>query len=57
MDTEKTVPLSVVMDLYQYLQHDSWRCEHYQNCHCGLNDLLEENGLPLLPIPNNDTVK
>ena len=57
MDIEKTVPLSVVMELYQYLQHDSWRCEHYQNCHCGLNDFLEDNGLPLLPIPGNDTVK
>lgn len=37
-------------DLYDYLKHDSWRCEYHQKCHCGLDDLTKKMGLPAVPI-------
>jgi hypothetical protein len=43
IETEKTIPISVVMDILKYVEHKSWRCD--QKCNCGLNKLLEENGL------------
>jgi hypothetical protein len=32
-------------DLIEYLQHDSWRCVYYLECHCGLNDLTDKIGI------------
>ena len=40
-----------LMKLREYATHDSWRCEYYQKCHCGLDLALEELGLPPMPIP------
>lgn len=30
-------------------QHDSWRCTEYQECHCGLDDMTDQLGLPRIP--------
>jgi hypothetical protein len=43
--------LSPLEQLRDYVAHDSWRCKHYNKCHCGLDDLLRK--LKLDPIPCN----
>ena len=39
-------------DLCEYIQHDSWRCDCYQKCHCGLDILTDKLGLERVPLPN-----
>ena len=39
-------------DLIEYLHHDSWRCDYYAKCHCGLDDLTDKLGLPRVPRTN-----
>jgi hypothetical protein len=38
-------------ELADYLAHDSWRCRHYQDCHCGLDEITDKIGLDRIPIP------
>lgn len=41
--------------LQDYAAHSAWRCEYrtrYEKCQCGLDDLMTELGLPLIP-PND----
>lgn len=33
-------------DLRDFAQHDSWRCGFYVECHCGLDALTADMGLP-----------
>ena len=40
----------VIQELTEYLKHDSWRCDYYQLCHCGLNDLTDKLKLPRVPF-------
>ena len=45
--------------LLEYLHHDSWRCDYYAKCHCGLDDLTDKLGLPRVrrTDPRPDPVK
>ena len=47
-----TAPLNDVMDLLDYLQHDSWRCAYTGVCHCGLDALTDKLGLERVPVEN-----
>lgn len=40
--------------LWEYLQHDSWRCGYYQICHCGLDVLTDKLGLERVPLPDKE---
>lgn len=33
-------------DWYDYLAHDSWRCDYYDECHCGLDEVTDYCALP-----------
>ena len=35
--------------LKDYLAHDSWRCKHYDKCHCGLDEVTDSTGLERVP--------
>ena len=37
-------------ELISYVQHDSWRCDYYQICHCGLDALFDKLKLPRVPF-------
>jgi len=53
-DTPKSkfvAPLSDIMDLLDYVKHDSWRCGYTGKCHCGLDDLMDKLGLERIPLP------
>jgi len=54
METQSlfTAPLNDVMDLLDYLQHDSWRCGYTGKCHCGLDALTDRLGLERVKIEN-----
>ena len=41
---------SDMLDLLEYIQHDSWRCEYYNKCHCGLDTLTDKLGLRRVPV-------
>ena len=43
-------PLEQFKELIDYLKHDSWRCDYYQECHCGLNELTDKLGLTRIPF-------
>ena len=43
------VPLADVRELAEYVKHDSWRCERYHQCHCGLDALTDRMGLERIP--------
>lgn len=50
--------------LQDYAGHQSWRCEYrtryrtrYQKCECGLDDLMRELGLPLVPPDDPEAKK
>jgi len=30
----------------EFATHGSWRCNHYDECHCGLDDLCDKLGIP-----------
>ena len=38
-------------DLYEYLEHDSWRCAFHQKCHCGLDEITDKLGIRRVPLP------
>jgi len=38
-----------IQELTEYLKHDSWRCDYYQDCHCGLNELTDKLKLQRVP--------
>jgi hypothetical protein len=42
-------------DLAFYLEHSSWRCNYYRECHCGLNDLCDKMGIPRIPFDYGET--
>ncbi len=44
-------------DLFDYAQHDSWRCGYQGECHCGLNAITEKYGLPAVPLPEKGDTK
>jgi hypothetical protein len=46
---EKCIDGTDYDDLVEYLKHDSWRCDYYQDCHCGLNYLTDKLNLPRVP--------
>jgi len=48
-DREKQLESLVVEFLEGYLKHDSWRCERYKECHCGLDALLDSAGFARIP--------
>jgi len=59
MADEKTLPkvcFEDLLDLLEYVQHDSWRCQRYQKCHCGLDALTDKMGLDRIPVPGNPPV-
>lgn len=45
-------PLDTVLDLLDYLQHDSWRCAYTGKCHCGLDVITDKLGLERVPVEN-----
>lgn len=47
-----TAPLDTVLDLLEYLQHDSWRCAYTGVCHCGLDALTDKLGLERVKMEN-----
>ena len=40
---------SLVVGLAEYIKHDSWRCEKYHECHCGLDALMDSAGMDRIP--------
>jgi hypothetical protein len=46
-------------DLVSYLKHDSWRCNYYEKCHCGLDDLTDKLLMERVPRtdPRPDLIK
>jgi hypothetical protein len=44
--------LILLKELWEYLQHDSWRCGYHQKCHCGLDILTDKLGMERIPLPN-----
>lgn len=38
-----------VLELFSYVSHDSWRCNYYGKCHCGLDEITEKLGLEKVP--------
>jgi hypothetical protein len=45
-------PLDTVLDLLEYLQHDSWRCAYTGVCHCGLDALTDKLGIERVKMEN-----
>jgi hypothetical protein len=43
------VKINTYLELAEFLAHDSWRCDYYKECHCGLNDTTDKLGLPRVP--------
>ena len=37
--------------LIEYLEHQSWRCSYYSECHCGLDDATDRLGIARIPYP------
>ena len=35
----------------EYLQHNSWRCEWYETCQCGLDAATDALQWPRVPVP------
>jgi len=54
MEEEKTFKLADILELLDYLSHDSWRCRHYQKCWCGLDELTDKLGISRIPYPYRD---
>lgn len=46
---QKVCTREQVEELWSYAHHDSWRCNYYGECHCGLDDLCKQMGLDLHP--------
>ena len=44
--------LEYVRELLEYVQHDSWRCTYYDECHCGLDALTDKMGFQRIPRPD-----
>ena len=40
---------TLVSELVAYVTHDSWRCEKYHECHCGLDALMDSAGMDRIP--------
>lgn len=35
----------------EYAKHDSWRCDYYRECHCGLWEACDEIGIERTALP------
>lgn len=35
--------------LLEFVNHTSWRCAYYNECHCGLDDATDRLGIPRIP--------
>jgi len=46
-----TLSRSDFNELREYLEHDSWRCQYHQKCHCGLDVLTDKIGIERIPVP------
>lgn len=50
-DIPGVVEIIDVRELVEYVKHDSWRCRHYQDCHCGLDKLTDRLNIKRVPCP------